>query len=267
MPIDNQFDDDPFIGLTFQYQPILGADGARLLAYETLVRRSRRDGTIEGPDALLPTLMGSEWIEAFTRFSLEFALARLDAEPYLSALSVNLSPKQLELGAVGEVIARAPVSLRRRLMIELTEDPIVDHPALATVLHGLAVLGVRVFLDDVTLCSATRMTTLRRAVHGLKLDRSLIGEFTAPRLSAEARQLLAWADETGLLLVAEGIEDARLLPRLAARGIQFFQGFALGEPWTEPKVARRRIVAPGNSSLLPEPEMLTSLSGPISKLN
>ena len=267
MPIDTQYDDDPFIGLTFQYQPILGADGARLLAYETLVRRSRRDGTIEGPESLLPTLMESEWIEAFTRFSLEFAFARLDAEPYLPALSVNLSPRQVELEAVVEVISRAPVSLRRRLMIELTEDSIADHPELTTVLHGLAVLGVRVFLDDVTLCAATRLSRLRRAVHGLKLDRSVVSEFTAPQLSAEARGLIDIADDTGLLLVAEGIEDATQLPRLAARGIPFFQGFALGEPWTEPKVARRRIVAPGNASLLPEPEMLSSLSGSISKLN
>ncbi|HEX7004842.1 MAG TPA: EAL domain-containing protein [Trueperaceae bacterium] len=267
MPVDNPHDDDPFIGLTFQYQPILGADGARLLAYETLVRRSRRDGTIDGPDVLLPVLTGPDWISAFTRLSLEFALARLDAEPYLPALSVNLSPRQMELDVVGEVISRAPVSIRRRLMIELTEDPIVDHPGVANMLHGLAVLGVRVFLDDVTLCSAMRLSTLRRAVHGLKLDRSLVGEFSATKLSDEARALIDMADDSGLLLVAEGIEDAKLLPRLAARGIPFFQGFALGEPWTEPKVARRRIVSPGNVALLPEPELLRSLSRPISKLN
>lgn len=267
MPIDIHYDDDPFIGLTFQYQPILGADGARLLAYETLVRRSRRDGTVDGPDKLLPALMRTEWVESFTRFSLDFALARLDAEPYLPALSVNLSPRQIELDVVGEVIAQAPVSLRRRLMVELTEDPINDHPELAGVLQGLAVLGVRVFLDDVTLCSATRLSTLRRAVHGLKLDRSLVSEFGSAKLSHDARGLIDMADETGLLLVAEGIEDASLLPRLAARGISFFQGFALGEPWTEPKVARRRMVAPGNSSLLPEPELLTALSGVSSKLN
>ncbi|MEX2535385.1 MAG: EAL domain-containing protein [Trueperaceae bacterium] len=268
MPIDCQYDDDPLIGLNFQFQPILGADGKRLLAYETLVRRSHKDGTIEGPAGILPALMKPNRIEAFTRYSLEFALTRLDSDPYLPALSVNLSPRQVELAVTNEVIARAPIALRRRLMVELTEDPIYDHISLTYVLHGLTALGVRIFLDDITPRSAQRFTALRSVVHGLKLDRSLLASLAASNLTEAVTDLIDAANKAGLLLVAEGVEDTDVLPRLAARGIAFFQGFALGEPWSEPKVARRRILAPRSASLMPEPEFVTALAGARSgKLN
>jgi EAL domain-containing protein (putative c-di-GMP-specific phosphodiesterase class I) len=264
--IDNKRNDDPLLGLTFQFQPILAADGKRLLAYETLARRSLQDGTIEGPSVIMPGLMRADRIEAFTRHSLEFALARLDADPYLPALSVNLSPRQIELPVTSEVIGQASISGRRRLMVELTEDPIIDHPALPGVLDGIAALGVRIFLDDIAPGSHVRLATLIDAVHGLKLDRSILPMLAAEELPEATEEMLDFATESGLLLVAEGLEDIDLLPRLASRGITFFQGFALGEPWSEPRIARRRIVAPRNGAVMPEPELISAF-GPYSIKN
>jgi EAL domain-containing protein (putative c-di-GMP-specific phosphodiesterase class I) len=259
MSIDQMRTDDPLLGLTFQFQPILAADGKRLLAYETLARRSLQDGTIEGPAVIMPGLMRADRIEAFTRHSLEFALARLDSDPYLPALSVNLSPRQIELPVTSEIISLASTSARRRLMIELTEDPIIDHPALPSVLHGIAALGIRIFLDDIAPGSHARLATLIGAAHGLKIDRSILPALAAEKLPATAQEMLDQAAGNGLILVAEGLEDIDLLPRLASRGITFFQGFALGEPWSEPRIARRRIVAPRNGAVMPEPELISAI--------
>jgi EAL domain-containing protein (putative c-di-GMP-specific phosphodiesterase class I) len=252
--------DDPLFGLTFQFQPIVAADGKRLLAYETLVRRTQQDGTIAGPATILPELMRPERIEAFTRSSLEFALARLEADTYLPALSVNLSPRQAELAVTRRIVTSASQSARRRLMIELTEDPIVDHPTLPKRLDELAELGVRIFLDDIASCFRQRFSLLNGAVHGLKLDRSLLSTLLEDPIPASAAELLGAATEQGLLLVAEGVEDIDVLPALAARGISFFQGFALGEPWSDPRIARRRIVSPRSSAIMPEPELITGFS-------
>lgn len=257
MSIQPKYATDPLYGLTFQFQPILAADGKRLLAYETLVRRSLQDGTIEGPSVLIPGLLRSDRIESFTRLSLEFALARLEADPHLPALSVNLSPSQIELPVTRTVIAGAPLTSRRRLMIELTEDSIVDHQGLPTVLDGLAALGIRIFLDDIAPGALQRFAALRGALFGLKLDRSLLPALAAPVLSKEASDTLDTAVASGLVLVAEGVEDTDVLPQLALRGISFFQGFALGEPWPDPRIARRHILAPRNGAMVPEPELMT----------
>jgi EAL domain-containing protein (putative c-di-GMP-specific phosphodiesterase class I) len=250
---------DPLLGLTFQFQPILAADGNRILAYETLARRTNRDGTIAGPAQILPELMRPERIEAFTRSTLGFAMERLESDSYLPALSVNLSPRQAELAITRSIVANASAAARRRLMIELTEDPIVDHPALPTRLDELAELGVRVLLDDTTSCFRQRFSMLHGAVHGLKLDRSMLPDLLEERMPKSAMELLDSARERGLILVAEGIEDLDALPRLAARGIEFFQGFALGEPWSDPRIARRRIISPRGAAVLPEPELIASL--------
>lgn len=244
--------EDPLDGLSFKFQPILAADGERVLAYETLARRSRRDGTVEGPASFLPEAMCPSRIERFTEESLEFALSTLQADPLLPGLSVNLSPRQAELAITGSVIASAPLSSRRRLLIELTEDSIAEHPALSGVLRGLASLGVRIFLDDIDARWRQRCAVLGGVVHGLKIDRALLQILAAEPIDRNCRALIDFAQESGLQLVAEGVEDAGVLPGLAARGISFFQGFALGEPWSEPAVARRHILAPGNDSILSE---------------
>ncbi|MEX2540224.1 MAG: EAL domain-containing protein [Trueperaceae bacterium] len=258
MSINVKNSQNPLFGLTFQFQPILAADGKRLLAYETLARRSLQDGTIQGPSVIMAGLLHPERIESFTRLSLQFALARLDADPYLPALSVNLSPRQVELPVATAVIGQAPLRVRRRLMVELTEDPIIDQPELPRVLEGLAASGVRIFLDDITPGSQQRISSLRGAVHGLKLDRSVLPALAAEHTPSEAQEFLDEATDSGLLLVAEGVEDIDVLARLASRGVSFFQGFALGEPWSEPRVARRRIVAPRNGAFMPEPELMSA---------
>ena len=231
-------------GLTYQFQPIVAADGTRLLAYETLARRAMRDGTIQGPDSFIAQLLEPPGIAVFTRHSLEFALRRLAEDPDLQGLSVNLSPRQAELQVTYDVLVAARPEDRRRLLIELTEDPIVDFRSLAAVLKLYAALGVRILLDDISGGWKQRCSALLDSIVGLKIDRNLIGYMATDPLPRGARSLFEYAAANGLILVAEGVEDEAVMPLLTQRGDSHFQGFILGEPWPEPRVARRHIVRP-----------------------
>ena len=76
--LDNRPDRAPRIDeLRFQYQPIVPLSPDEPGWSEALVRWQLDDGTIRGPNDVLPHWLASARLEVFTRFSLERAAVAL----------------------------------------------------------------------------------------------------------------------------------------------------------------------------------------------
>jgi EAL domain-containing protein (putative c-di-GMP-specific phosphodiesterase class I) len=124
-----------------------------------------------------------------------------------------------------------------RIVLEVTEQVFMTEDDDAEVeLARLAGAGVLVAVDDFGAGSASLGYLRRIPARILKLDGSLVGSMlTDPRSAAIVTSMARLGAETGLDVVAEGIEDEATAAACMAAGIPYGQGwlFARDVPLTE----------------------------------
>jgi EAL domain-containing protein (putative c-di-GMP-specific phosphodiesterase class I) len=118
------------------------------------------------------------------------------------------------------------------LQLEITERMIMSDPdrAVATVTR-LSDLGVRMSVDDFGTGYSSLANLRRLPIDELKIDRS----FVSPMLQDESdliivRSTINLGHDLGLKIIAEGVEDAPTLERLALLGCDLAQGFHVSRP-------------------------------------
>jgi EAL domain-containing protein (putative c-di-GMP-specific phosphodiesterase class I) len=157
------------------------------------------------------------------------ALETLSEIPRPVRPAVNAGPETFcspEL--LGLVDAHPP----ERLIVELTEHvDIDDHPRLRWACSDLRSRSARVAIDDTGSGFAGLSVLLEVAPEIIELDRQLTTGIDAdPVRRALAGALVAFAEETGSEVVAEGIETAGELQALADLGNPHGRGFYLARP-------------------------------------
>jgi EAL domain-containing protein (putative c-di-GMP-specific phosphodiesterase class I) len=208
------------------YQPILDLRTLAMVGMEALAR-------IGLDPTRAPELWFEEAEDLDLRVDLELTAIRraLEAFPHLPPdiyLSVNASHR----AAMSPEVTAMLTPYAPRLVVEITEhEPVEDYPRLAEALASLRRLGARVAIDDAGAGFASLRHALQLAPDILKLDISLTRDIDADRAKrALAASLITFANETGMLIVAEGIETAAELQTLLALEVPFGQGFYLAEP-------------------------------------
>lgn len=217
--------------ITTVYQPIVDLASQQVVAYEALTRGPA--GTaLEQPEALfsaarqLGSVVQLDWLCRVT--AMDTALrAGYDRS---MALFVNAEPAALRTGCPpslrGDLIrARAKLDV----VIEVTERAMVSNPR--DLLAGVARLradGWGVALDDVGAeeCSLALMPFLSPDV--IKLDISLIQNPQRPANADVLAAVIAHAERTGALVIAEGIETPGQLLTARALGATHGQGWLMG---------------------------------------
>ncbi len=163
--------------------------------------------------------------------AIRLALGELSKVPAGARMSLNASPATLCTPQLLEILASVPGN---RLAVEITEHaPVEDYAALRDALALLRSRGVQLMVDDAGagFSSFRHILDLRPDV--IKLDLSLTRDIdTDPLRRALAASLLAFADEIGATIVAEGIETVDELVALQALGVHHGQGFLLARPGT-----------------------------------
>lgn len=219
----------PLDALRFLYQPVEALSPNEDGWHEALVRWYLEDGTVRGPDTVLPYWLEPTRQSTFTRFTVQRAAEALQAHPE-ARLSVNLSPRQAThptaLCALEDVLPE----LRGRLIVELTEQRYLDIGGLWA---SLAALGERldlVLLDDVSAPDLERRWQLDAPVDGIKLDRSVLALLrdrdTRPRVAKLVRE----ASLRFRIVVVEGVEAEHDLDLVEGIGATHAQGFGIGRP-------------------------------------
>lgn len=165
---------------------------------------------------------------------LELALARaalgqMDHLHPRVAMTVNISPTTVRSGRLHEVLTGVAVE---RVVLELTEHaPVDDYPAVRAALSRWRARGLRLAVDDAGGGYSSFAHVLELAPELIKLDASLVRELhTSTHRQALARAVIAFADEMGVEVVAEGVESEPELVELRRLGAHLAQGFHLGRP-------------------------------------
>lgn len=209
------------------FQPIVELAGRRPVGYEALSRFG-----------LEPSLPPDEWFRQADQVglgvelelaALRSALVRLPAVPGHLFVSVNISPATLVSDELVPLLAAVP---SERLVVETTEHAKVeDYEALRAAFAPLRDRGCRLAVDDAGAGFASLRHILELEPDIIKLDGSLTREIERTQAArALTSALLAFAGEMNQIVIAEAVENARMVYVLEALGVRYGQGYFLGRP-------------------------------------
>ncbi|CAA9269114.1 MAG: diguanylate cyclase/phosphodiesterase (GGDEF & EAL domains) with PAS/PAC sensor(s) [uncultured Acidimicrobiales bacterium] len=208
------------------YQPIFEIRSGRLSGFEALLRWAHPTiGTIP-PDRFIPILeingqivnVGAWVLEEACRTASGWA-SEPGGEAMPLSMSINVSSVQLAsstfVRAVQGVLARTGFD-PCRLVLEITETSFMNDPdTVASRLHDLRALGVRVAIDDFGTGYSSLSYLHQFPTDILKLDRSFIDTINAEGpMPPLVKGLLDLARTLGIETVAEGIEEEHQLAEL-----------------------------------------------------
>jgi len=214
------------------FQPIVDLDSNTIVAYEALTRGPA--GVLHRPDALFDAARSAGRLAELDELCRITAVATAIKAQVFAPLTlfVNVEPEILDTTRLDEMVQLARDSPRAlQLVLELTERALATRPAqlLATV-SRLRTAGWRIALDDVGAddMSLAFMPLLQPDI--VKLDLSLVQKRPDAAVAEIMNAVNAYAESTGALLLAEGIESDKHLMMARALGAQLGQGWKFGRP-------------------------------------
>jgi EAL domain-containing protein (putative c-di-GMP-specific phosphodiesterase class I) len=230
--------------LTMVFQPIVDLDAEdRVVAVEALAR-------FNTTPYRAPDLWFIEAHQAGLGVDLELeavarALTVQRMVPPDVAITVNVGPDTAMSPRLHDAVGGVPP---RQVILELTEHTAIgDYPRLMAGLRTLREDGVRLAVDDTGSGYSSLAHILKLAPDFIKLDRDLTtGIDLDPVRRALAAALVTFANDTGALIVAEGIESKDELDVLRDLGVRYGQGYYLGRP--APIETQRNPALTGNTS-------------------
>jgi EAL domain-containing protein (putative c-di-GMP-specific phosphodiesterase class I) len=213
------------------FQPVVALATGHVAGYEALARfPSLGDGaTASVFEQARRCGMAPELESAAIRTALRAAERR----PRGTWLSLNVSPVAL----VSPAVARALPGDLHGVVVEITEQELVtDDETYETALDELRSRGARIAIDDAGSAYAGLQHIVRVQPDIIKLDRALVaGVRSRADKAALIDCFVGFAQRTGALVCAEGIESLDDLAVIADLDVSYGQGYALARPsppWT-----------------------------------
>jgi len=166
---------------------------------------------------------------------IEKAFAEARALPVDTRFSVNILPTTLEDPSLLETVWSSAEESRidlNRLILEVIEfgGAVELNSSFETIVE-LRRAGVGVALDDYGQGFSNLDMVSAGLVDFIKLDRSIVqGGPRTPNSRGVIEGLQAFAEATGLSLVAEGVETAEQVSAIEQFGVSWIQGFLFSRP-------------------------------------
>jgi diguanylate cyclase (GGDEF)-like protein len=237
-------------GFDVHYQPIVAAEGQKIVGVEALLRWNHPTRGMIPPAEFIPVAEQTGLMVQLGAFVLRRALA--DAVRWKDVyVGVNISPYQMRdrglVSLVAAVIADTGIA-PSRVMLEITEGVLIENPDEAKGrLEQLRALGVKIALDDFG-SGYSSLSYLRRfPIDKLKIDK----EFVSPLGRSSdggviIQAIMALGRALGLTVLCEGVEteEQRILLRLA--GCDEMQGFLFAKPAPRAAIDRMLMAAEGS---------------------
>jgi EAL domain-containing protein (putative c-di-GMP-specific phosphodiesterase class I) len=217
-------------------QPIVGIRGDSY--HEVLLRMVGENGETINPDSFLPVAHEFGLASRIDLWVLENTLSFMNQHRHTLPglrLAVNLSPVSVSRSQfpqeVEQRLARFGVE-PWQLIFELTENHSLNNPEQArqTLAH-LQALGCRVAIDDfgTGYASYARLKSLN--VDLLKIDGSFIRNLVTSSLDYQVvASICHLARMKNMQVVAEYVETEEIRQAVMSLGIDYMQGYEIGEP-------------------------------------
>jgi diguanylate cyclase (GGDEF)-like protein len=225
-----------------QYQPILSADGEKVVGVEALVRWSHPVHGLIAPERFVGLAEDSGLILPLGEWMLRRACTDARRWPNLY-VAVNVSPIQFRhknFPAAVERILKETGMDPSRLELELTEGVIVkDADQAENAIIELRARGVRLALDDFGIGYSSLIYLRRFAFDKIKIDKSFLQSMEMTGESAIIlHSIVHLGRALGLTVTAEGIENEDQQRFLQALGCHELQGFLFSQPLDADELAK-----------------------------
>jgi len=221
------------------YQPQMLIKEQTLLGFEALLRWPQESGDRIRPQEFINVLEDTGLISDVGQWAIKQACEQYmtwRASGLIAAtttMSVNVSARQLGMPHFTQHIARI---LKRyempaeSLVLEITESALVKNIE-SNVIDRIKQLGVQISLDDFGTGYSSLAYLSQLPLDHLKIDRSFISDISNKNNAVTiVKSIIALARTLGIKVIAEGVEDAFVLPLLEAEGCEGYQGFYFSRP-------------------------------------
>ncbi|MDA0229212.1 MAG: bifunctional diguanylate cyclase/phosphodiesterase [Proteobacteria bacterium] len=229
--------------LTLHYQPKVAMNDGRVIGAEALVRWNHPKQGLIYPDNFIPLVERTGLINSLTLAVLDAALAQariwqLAGKP--KSISVNLSSRVLHDASLPEHVSerlkfhQIPPDC---LILEITETAImIDADKAMEVVTSLAELGVGIAIDDFGTGYSSLSYLRRLPAQEIKIDRSFVLNMHKNADDKTiVRSVIDLANNLGMKVVAEGVENREIYDLLKDMDCYCAQGYYISRPVDEDK--------------------------------
>lgn len=219
------------------YQPIFCIKTNKIIKYEALVRLidSEDSNKLIEPIHFMKLIRGTSQYIKMSKFVLREVFNTLKKYNDIE-VSVNI-----DLADLNNVDTMALITkhlhkhrdIANRITFEILEDnEVQDYEKFTYFLQQLKSFGAKVALDDFGSGYASYSYLIKLDIDILKIDGSLISELKSSPENAKAviSSIKELSDQFGHMLVAEYISDEETYNEIKDIGVEYAQGFYLGEP-------------------------------------
>ncbi len=214
-------------------QPIYSVAEDRIVGAEALARIVDENGDVIPPDRFIPMAEQNGQIlsvgeQVFTKVC-EFLESNATN---IRFVNVNLSPIQcLQDGPTERLmqIAKNHKVDPSKIIMEITEEVMIDDTVLRDRMKRLAMAGYHLSLDDFGSGTANLNRTLSFRFNEIKLDKDLVKHMCEESYEAFS-QMVRDINAAGRDLVAEGIETKEMAEHMAKLGCHYLQGYYYSKP-------------------------------------
>jgi len=222
-----------------EYQPIIDLSSGHVVGVEALARWRTENGQLVPPGEFIPVAEELGMIMVITRRIFTEALAQLAqwdrqrVKMRTMRLSLNLTPRVVgapDLTPWLKELLDANDIDPARLTLELTESALVSAPgSIVDKMIELRDLGMQISLDDFGTGYSTLNRLMELPVSELKIDRAFTQSDEASH-RAIVPGVVRLARDSGLTVVAEGIETREQLAVLLTEDVDLGQGYLFSRP-------------------------------------
>ncbi len=235
--------------ITLFLQPVVDVGDRTVTAAEGLLRWRDRHEQVNEPGPMLAFASQTGRMPTLTSWVIDRAIELISGHPQSrTPIAINIPPALLTVTTLPEALAgrfqRAGID-PSLLRLEITEEAMVEHGMRALEgLHALRSHGFRLYVDDFGTGYSSLGYLVRLPLDGLKIDRSFT-EQLAESVAARSlvRGLVGLSRDTGLDLVAEGVETAEQHDWLARLGVPRAQGYYYAKPTDGARLADRDLLS------------------------
>src|ERR1700761_3076656 len=228
-------------GLHTLFQPILDGATREPIGYEALTR-GPAGHPLNSPIDLIAAAARSGLRTDLERACIESALRRYRELRLKGRLFVNLLPQTLldwhEFADWLGVQLSANEIDPHDVVLELTEHGLTeDASALAAAVAPLRALGCDIAIDDLGAGSSGLKTWSAIRPDYVKVDRYFVAGVEQDAVRSEIlRSVVDMGRVTGCRIIAEGVENREQFALALELGVDYVQGYLLGQPQPVPKL-------------------------------
>jgi diguanylate cyclase (GGDEF)-like protein len=224
--------------LCLYYQPKVNLETKAFYGFEALLRWNHPELGFVPPNDFIPIAEVTSLIHPLTEWVLEKSIAQCcmwHSQGLDVSVAVNLSARNL----LDENMPKLVRNLLQKyglpasaLELEITESSIMSDPSRALrVLQQLHELGAQLSIDDFGTGYSSLAYLKKLPVQTLKIDNSFIRNMLDDKQDELiVESTIHLAHSLSLKVVAEGVENAALIDRLAQMGCDEAQGYHIGRP-------------------------------------